>query len=76
MYQIKVDPNKCIGAASCVGLAPKTFKLNQDNIAYVISENKDKAEQILLAAQACPTQAIIIIDKKTGKQIWPKVIPS
>ena len=71
-YIVKVIEGKCIGAATCVGVAMNTFKLNDNNIAEVISEDQDTAEDILLAAQACPTNAIVLIDKETGKQVWPE----
>ncbi|OGD62025.1 hypothetical protein A2160_00470 [Candidatus Beckwithbacteria bacterium RBG_13_42_9] len=69
-YKIKVDRAKCIGAASCVGVAPSTFKLDEENKAIVVDENGDLSDNILLAAKSCPTQAIILFDKN-GKQIYP-----
>jgi molecular chaperone DnaJ len=39
--------------------------------AVVVSETGDKFESILDAAKTCPTKAIIIIDRYTGKQIFP-----
>ena len=70
-YRIKVDQNICIGAASCVALAPKVFQLNSDNKAYVTDPNGDSDENILAAAQACPVSAIILENKETGKQEYP-----
>lgn len=70
-YTVKVIRDKCIGAASCVGISPLTFRLDEENKAVVISEIEDAPENILLAAQSCPTAAIIIADEG-GTQIWPK----
>lgn len=70
-YHVKVINNKCIGAASCVALAPGTFKLNENDIAEVITQGGDPDEMILLGAQSCPTAAIIVTDTSTGKQVWP-----
>lgn len=70
-YTIKVIDDKCIAAASCIGVAMNTFKLNDKNIAEVISEDGDEPDMVMLAAQSCPTNAIILIDKETGKQVWP-----
>lgn len=70
-YRVKVNRPKCIGAASCVAIAPKVFGLDDKNLAYVISE--DELDDIkLLAAQSCPTAAIIVEDIETGKQVWPQ----
>jgi ferredoxin len=71
-YTIKIDEGKCIAAASCIGVAMNTFKLNENNIVEVIDEQGDEAELILLAAMSCPTSAILLFDKKSGSQVWPK----
>jgi len=70
-YRIKVDRDLCIGAASCVALAAKTFQLDSENKAIVLSEDADTVEAIRLAAESCPTKAIILEDAETGKQESP-----
>ena len=70
-YQVKVIRSLCIGAASCVAVSPNIFQLDNEKKA-VIQEGNDTSENILLAAQACPTKAIVIIDTETGKQVWPE----
>jgi len=70
-YTIKVDRNLCIGAASCVALAMKTFGLDDENKAIVLDENGDVPEAIRLAAESCPTKAIILVDDETGQQEYP-----
>lgn len=69
-YTTKVLRDKCIGAASCVAVAAKTFKLDAENKAVVLTGDHDADEEILLAAQSCPTSAIEVYDKD-GKKIWP-----
>ncbi len=69
--EIKVDKNKCIGAATCIIAAPKAFELNERNIAVV----KEKAyklskEELLKAAQSCPVKAITLTDEE-GNQLYP-----
>lgn len=70
-YRIKVDRNLCIGAASCVALAMKTFELDGENKAVIIDEGGDEAETIKLAAESCPTKAIILENIETGEQEYP-----
>ncbi|EKD64992.1 MAG: ferredoxin [uncultured bacterium] len=70
-YKIKIDRNLCIGAASCVALAMKTFELDSENKAIVIDEAGDEAEVIKLAAESCPTKAIILENVETGEQEYP-----
>ena len=70
-YRIKVDRNLCIGAASCVALAMKTFALDSENKAIVLDEAGDPPESIKLAAESCPTKAIILENIETGLQEYP-----
>ena len=69
-YKIKVIRSLCIGAASCIAISPNIFKLDGENKA-VILEGQDTAENILMAAQSCPTKAVIVIDTETNTQVWP-----
>ncbi len=41
--KIIVDRDACIGAASCVVLAGKTFALDEDGKVYVLNEKKETA---------------------------------
>ncbi len=68
--KIYVDRDLCIGAASCVAIAPGVFALDDDNKAYVVSPEGADQETILLAAQSCPTKAIILYEEH-GQQIYP-----
>lgn len=81
-----VDRSLCIGAASCIAVAPSTFELDAENKAVLrrkqqpsrsdMTERRDLADQsiddetLLLAAKSCPTQAIIVYDEE-GHQIYP-----
>jgi len=71
-YKIKILKDKCIGAASCVGIAPKVYQLDDKNIVKLVDENGDTPENILLGAQSCPTNAIEIYDAESNEKIWPK----
>lgn len=70
-YKVEVIRDKCIGAASCVAIAPKVFQLDEHNIAIITSQDDETDEMKLLAAQSCPTAAVIVTDTTTGQQVWP-----
>ena len=70
-YKIKVLRATCIGAASCLAIAPETFELDSESKSVVKADSKEILDSILLAAQACPTKAIVITDTETGEQVWP-----
>lgn len=70
-YKVEVIRDKCISAASCVAIAPKVFDLDEEGIAIVLSQDGNDDETKLLAAQSCPTAAIIVTDTETGEQVWP-----
>lgn len=74
-FRIIVEPSLCMAFGSCEILAPNVFHVETNKIinpkAVVVSETGDNFESILDAAQTCPTKAIIIIDRDTGKQIFP-----
>ena len=54
-----------------MALAMKTFALDSENKATVISEDGDPPETIKLAAESCPTKAIILENVETGEQEYP-----
>jgi ferredoxin len=70
-YKIQVVRELCIGAASCVAVSPNVYKLDNEKKAVVIEGGDDLPDNIVLAAQSCPTKAIVIIDTETGQQVWP-----
>ena len=79
--KVEVDPDKCLGFGSCVIVSPDVFRLDERPGKGVFKSSAkldvlDQAggkdfENLLMAAQSCPTQAITIIDRKTGKRIYP-----
>jgi ferredoxin len=70
-YKVKVVRSLCIGAAACIGVAPTTYTLDAEKKAVITDHSTDSPENILMSAQACPTQAIVVIDTETNKQVWP-----
>lgn len=71
-YKVEVIRDKCIGAASCAAIAPRVFEMDEEDIARVISQDGEDDETKLLAAQSCPTAAIIVTNTETGEQVWPR----
>ncbi|HWQ99478.1 MAG TPA: ferredoxin [Candidatus Methylomirabilis sp.] len=69
--KVEVDRDLCIGAAPCVTVAPGVFQLDDENKAFVVDRNGADTETILLAAQACPVQAIKVFDEN-GVQVYPE----
>ena len=85
---IKVDRELCIGAASCVAVYPEVFQLDEENKAIllkndgrhtseqtqvdVLSCSTIDDDQLLLAAQSCPTAAISLYGSD-GTQLYPEM---
>ncbi|MBT3539326.1 ferredoxin [Candidatus Parcubacteria bacterium] len=57
---IKIDPDKCIGCASCTAVASGTFEMGDDDKAHVIDPPGDDEATIQMAVDCCATQAIEI----------------
>lgn len=62
-----VDAGGCISQGDCVEIAPQVFRL--DDTSVVIGTGPD--ELLLEAAEACPTEAISIVDGESGETIYP-----
>ena len=64
--KIQIDQSKCIGIASCVALLEQVFELGDDGRAklvggvYLGDYEGIALEQLIEAAESCPTFAIII----------------
>ena len=69
--RIVVDRQGCIGAQSCVVIAPGVFQMDEDNLAYVVNPDSEDEDTIVLAAQSCPTLAVHLYDSDAGK-IFPE----
>lgn len=70
-FTMKIDRDLCIGAATCIAIAPKAWALDDEAKAIVLDTASDETDETLIeAAKGCPVMAIIITDKN-GKQIYP-----
>ena len=73
---VDVDKSKCIGCCSCETIAPNVFAVDkittfnpksQVHNQYGASEGK-----IMDAAETCPTHAINVNERKSGRKIYPR----
>lgn len=84
-FLMTLDRKGCIGAAACAAVAPKFWKMNEDDgkvdlIGGKSLENNDKQEMEIDeadlqvnkdAADVCPVKVIVIKDKQTGEKVSP-----
>ncbi len=74
-FHLIVEPSLCMAFGSCETLETKVFVVEKNKRinpkAKVVSEVDATFDEILSAAQTCPTKAIKIIDRYTGEQIYP-----
>lgn len=66
----KVDRKLCIGVGNCVAIAPRVFKLDQQNKAVVAEASSVDEQTLWDAAESCPENAIILEDDE-GRQLYP-----
>ncbi len=68
---MRIDQDLCIGAATCVAIAPKAWALDDQAKAIILDTADQESDETLIeAAKGCPVMAIIITDEN-GKQIFP-----
>jgi ferredoxin len=61
---VTVDRSVCMGSGSCSFHAPDTFDLD-DECKVVLLETRDPDDSIRAAADACPTRAITITERRS-----------
>jgi len=66
-----VDPDVCVGNASCVAIVPDVFALDDNMQSTVVNADGAPWEQILDAAENCPVSAITVVDAETGERLFP-----
>ncbi len=83
-FRVEIDKNACQGFGACVELCPQFFQLSEvdgkssiEGAEKVMKENEvvaetlelDKLECVREAAEACPFNAIHILDLETGEKL-------
>jgi len=68
---VTVDRNLCIGAATCIAVAPKMFSLDGEAKAIMLDTSGEESLQVVLdAAKSCPVAAISVKDEQ-GTMLYP-----
>lgn len=66
-----VDHMRCVSNAMCLAIAPGVFAHNRQRQSEVVDPAGGPAEDIIEAAENCPTSAITVTDAVTGKILFP-----
>ena len=73
---VDVDESLCIGCCSCETIAPKVFTIDKLKMinpkSHVHNQYGASYEKIMDAAETCPTKAIQVGERKSGKKIFPR----
>jgi ferredoxin len=65
MLRIVVDRDLCEGNARCAQVAPKVFRVNDDDKLEILVEEPSEAmrEDVEAAVAICPRQALKLLDR-------------
>jgi len=73
---VDVDKSKCIGCCSCETIAPNVFVVDKNVMmnpkSQVHNQYGASEGKIMDAAETCPTKAIQVNEKKSGRKIFPR----
>jgi len=73
---VDVDKSLCIGCCSCETIAPNVFVVDKNVMmnpkSQVHNQHGASEEKIMDAAETCPTKAIQVNEKKSGRKIFPR----
>ena len=68
--QVRIRRTECCGNAECVEIAPEVFALDSKQKSVVLDSDGAPREKLIEAAEACPSQAILIEDDE-GVVVFP-----
>ena len=73
---VDVDKSLCIGCCSCETIAPNVFVVDKNVMmntkSHVHNQHGASEGKIMDAAETCPTKAIQVNEKKSGRKIYPR----
>jgi len=73
---VDVDASLCIGCCSCETIAPNVFTVDKLKMinpkSHAYNQYGASEEKIMDAAETCPTKAIQVGERKSGKKIFPR----
>lgn len=71
IHKIKILRDVCIGAGTCLLTSPEAFELDDEGIAVVKPGALEVDDaRLLMAAQSCPTAAIVLYDEDGNEIKW------
>lgn len=64
MKKVAVNKDLCIGCGACQAIVKDVFEIDDDGLAKVTSNpiKKEFEEDVIDAAEGCPTDAIVVED--------------
>jgi ferredoxin/predicted CopG family antitoxin len=79
-FSVEVDQDRCVGAESCVVIAPDLFALDPSELGGFrrgaaplgmreVEDNSVDSEKLITASKSCPYHAIHLTDARTGEEI-------
>ncbi len=68
--RVRIDREKCIGSENCIVSAPTVYQIDERDKAVLIDPDSVDDDTLLLSAESCPTEAIILEDDE-GRRIYP-----
>jgi len=72
---VHVEKSQCIACLSCETIAPNVFVIDKHTMinpkSQVHNQHGASEEKIMDAAETCPTKAIKINERKSGRRIYP-----
>jgi ferredoxin len=66
---VSIDRDLCVGNGICAALAPLAFALDDTMKAVTVDPDAEPEENLFMAAESCPTQAIYL--SADGESVYP-----